>query len=97
MQNYGFMAGLKPEFRDAYIDAHNNISPELVSRYHRAGVHRILLFLLDGSLFMYMEVDNLDAAQAALAEDPLDIEWQKRVGRMKDPDFRKMEEIFRME
>ncbi len=97
MERLGFVARLKPEFREQYIEAHNNISPELVSRYHQAGVHRILLFLLGEALFMYMEVDNWEAAQAVLTKDPLDIEWQKRVGPMKDPDFREMEEIFRMD
>ena len=97
MERHGFVGRLKPEFRDAYIDAHNNISPELVSRYRRAGVHRIMLFLLDETLFMYIEVQNWKAAQAALAKDPLDIAWQKLVGPMKDPDFREMQEIFRME
>ncbi|HEV8132536.1 MAG TPA: L-rhamnose mutarotase [Acidobacteriota bacterium] len=97
MERHGFVARLKPEFREQYIEAHNNISPELVSRYRRAGVHRILLFLFDEALFMYMEVENWKAAQAALGQDPLDIEWQKLVSPMKDPDFREMHEIFRME
>lgn len=97
MQRHGFVARLRPECREPYIDAHNNISPELVARYRQLGIRNLSLFLLGDVLFMCLEAENWAAAQAALAKDPLDLAWQKLVRPMKDPDFAEMAPIFHMD
>ncbi len=97
METKAFVARLRPECRDDYIKAHNNFSPELRARYRNAGIHQIRLFLMGEQLFMCVEADNYELARAALAEDPLDQLWQKRVGTMKCPDFQPLTEIFRLD
>ncbi|MGE0130452.1 MAG: L-rhamnose mutarotase [Blastocatellales bacterium] len=97
METKAFVARLKPECKEDYIEAHNSFSSELRARYRAAGIHQIRLFLLGAELFMYVEADDYEKAQAALAEDPLDQIWQERVGPMKDPDFQPLTEIFRLD
>jgi L-rhamnose mutarotase len=92
-----FMARLKPERIEDYIEAHNGFSSELRARYRAAGIHQIRLFLLGEQLFMYVEAEDYERARAALDEDPLDQLWQGRVGPMKSPDFQPLAEIFRLD
>jgi L-rhamnose mutarotase len=97
MEIKAFLARLRPERREDYIEAHNNFSSELRARYRAAGIHQIRLFLLGEQLFMYVEADNYELARAALTEDPLDQLWQESVGPMKSPDFQPLTEIFRLD
>lgn len=97
METKAFVARLRPECIEDYIEAHNSFSFELRARYRAAGIRQIRLFLLGAELFMYVEADDYGKAQAALAEDPLDQSWQRRVGPMKNPDFQSLTEIFRLD
>jgi L-rhamnose mutarotase len=97
METKAFVARLRPERREDYIEAHNSFSPELRARYRAAGIHQIRLFLSGEQLFMYVEARDYESARAALAEDPLDQLWQGRVGPMKFPDFQPLTEIFRLD
>jgi L-rhamnose mutarotase len=97
METKVFVARLRPELKEDYIEAHNGFSSELRARYRAAGIHQIRLFLLGDQLFMYVEAENYELARAALAEDPLDRIWQERVGPMKSPDFQPLVEIFRLD
>src|SRR5262252_1143701 len=97
METKAFVARLRQECKEAYIEAHNSFSSELRARYLDAGIHQIRLFLMGEQLFMYVEADNYELARAALDEDPLDRTWQERVGPMKSPDFQPLVEIFRLD
>lgn len=97
METRVFVARLRPERKEEYIEAHNSFSPELKARYRAAGIHQIRLFLLGEQLFMYVEAENYELARAALDEDPIDQRWQERVGPMKAPDFQPLVEIFRLD
>lgn len=96
METRAFLARLKPERQRDYIKAHHNFSAELRAKYHAAGIHQLKLFLLGEQLFMYVEADDYERARAALAEEPLDQQWQQQVGPMKDPDFEALMEIFKL-
>ena len=94
METKVFVARLRPERKEEYIEAHNSFSPELRARYRAAGIHQIRLFLLGEQLFMCVEADNYELARAALDEDPIDQLWQEQVGPMKSPDFQPLTDIF---
>src|SRR5262245_33351834 len=97
METKVFVARLRPERKEEYIEAHNSFSPELRARYRAAGIHQIRLFLLGEQLVMYVDPDNYEVARAAVDEDPLDRMWQERVGPLKSPDFQPFVEIFRLD
>jgi L-rhamnose mutarotase len=94
MERKAFLTRLNPGYREQYIEAHKNFSPELKSRYLRAGVRSISIFLLDDQLFMYVEADSFEKLQATLVNDPVDLAWQQYVGPMKAPETHELLEIF---
>ena len=96
MEQKAFVARLKPECKDDYVEAHDNFSPALREKYQAAGFQQILLFLQGDQLFMYVEAHDYEKAHESLANDPLDQLWQQQVGPMKDPDFQPLTEIFRL-
>ena len=96
METKAFLARIRPEHKRDYIRAHNNFSAELRAKYQAVGIHQIKLFLLGELLFMYVEAEDYEKARAALAEEPLDQQWQEQVGPMKDPDFEALTEVFKL-
>lgn len=97
MERKAFLTRLKPEFREQYIEAHDNFSAELHARYAQAGVRNISIFLFEDKLFMYIEAEDFAKAGAVLGDDPLDKAWQEYVGPMKDSAGIELPEIFHME
>jgi L-rhamnose mutarotase len=97
VETKAFVARLRRERKEDYIEAHNSFSSELRERYRAAGINQIRLFLLGEQLFMIVEAENYESARAALDEDHLDQLWQERVGPMKSPDFQPLTEIFRLD
>ena len=67
METKVFVARLRPELKEDYIEAHNGFSSELRARYRAAGIPQIRLFLLGDQLFMYVEAENYELARATLA------------------------------
>lgn len=97
MERHVFVTSLKPERREEYIDVHKRVPPELISRYRQAGIEKLSVFVHENLMVLYVEATNLQAAQAALVNDPVDVEWQKLVTPMKDPKGpQELTEIFYM-
>jgi L-rhamnose mutarotase len=97
MERKAFLTRLKPEFREQYIEAHNNFSAALHERYVQAGVRNISIFLFEDHLFMYVEAEDFARVSAILENDSLDIAWQQHVGPMKDSLSFELMEIFHLE
>lgn len=97
MERKAFLTTLKPGCREAYVEAHDNFPAALHARYKRAGVRSITIFLIDDQLFMYVEAEDFGKVQTALADDPMDVEWQEVVGPMKSSAGLPLSEIFHME
>jgi len=96
MERKAFLTRLKPEFREQYIEAHNNFAAALHARYVDAGVRNISIFLWEDQLFMYVEAEEFARVSAVLANDPLDNAWQQHVGPMKDSESAELLEIFHL-
>ncbi|HUS06909.1 MAG TPA: L-rhamnose mutarotase [Bryobacteraceae bacterium] len=96
MQRRVYITHLRPEYRAAYLAAHQNIAAELLERYRIAGMKSCGVYLRNDVLVLVTEAEDLDKAQLTLAEDPVDQEWQRYLKPMKaDGDYEKMGEIFR--
>ena len=95
MQRRVYTTKLKPERREEYLLAHQQVNPELMRRYRQAGMRSCSVYLLEDMLVLVTEGDDLDRTAAILASDPLDREWQSFVGPMKgEGDYRAMLRIF---
>jgi L-rhamnose mutarotase len=86
MERRAFLLRLKPEYTEQYIEAHRNVWPELLERYRKAGIKRLSVFALESMLFLYLEADNFESTDAALAGDEVEIKWQQFMHPMFEPD-----------
>jgi L-rhamnose mutarotase len=90
-----YLTKLKPERRADYIEAHRNVSSDLMRRYREAGMRVCAVYLWNDYLVLLTDADDHERTAAILAADPVDREWQGFVGPMKaEGDWQEMEELF---
>ena len=60
MQRVGFTFKIKPELKDGYKKAHDEIWPELVQLIKDSKIQNYSIFFgKDGTLFAYLEIDGI--------------------------------------
>ena len=97
MERKAFLLRLKPEYTEQYIEAHRNVWPELLETYRKAGITKLSVFALDTMLFLYIEADNFESADAVLAENEVELKWQQLMRPMFEPNSeRHLIELFHM-
>ncbi len=95
MQRKVYRTRLKPECRQEYIEAHKNVSGDLMRRYREAGMRLCAVYLQGDELVLLVDAEDISKTSAILAGDPVDQVWQSYVGPMKaDGDWQEMEELF---
>ena len=58
MQRFAIVFKIRPEYKDEYKKAHDNIWPELVREIKKLGIKNYSIFYRkDGTLFSYFETD----------------------------------------
>ncbi len=103
MRRYCFCLQLKPERREAYVERHARVWPEMQAVLRDSGWHNYSLFLReDGLLIGYVESEDLAAAQAAMARTEVNARWQAEMaefftgisGRPPDEGLLLLDEVF---
>jgi L-rhamnose mutarotase len=95
MQRKVYRTRLKPERRQEYIEAHKNVSSDLMRCYRDAGMRLCAVYLLGDELVLLVDAEDIAKTSAILARDSVDHDWQSYVGPMKaDGDWQEMEELF---
>jgi L-rhamnose mutarotase len=93
-----------------YVDRHRNVWPDMQAALRDSGWHNYSLFLRDdGLLIGYVEAEDLDAAQKAMAATEVNTRWQSEMtefftrqedgtadGRPPDESFLLLSEIFHL-
>lgn len=78
MERVAFTFRIRPECVDEYRRRHTAVWPEMISALRAAGWHNYSLFLADGGLVVgYLETENFEAAQAAMAGSNVNQRWQQ--------------------
>jgi L-rhamnose mutarotase len=80
----GLHTRLKPGAEEDYDRCHAAVWPEVLEAISRVGVTRWHIFRDGLDVFHCLEVDDYDAAMAALATDPVNQRWQAHVAPMMD-------------
>lgn len=94
-----------PDLIKFYLDAHDNIWPEIVDGIRKVGITRMDIYRDGTRLVMIVEMpDNIDRQQAfaTLATLPRQAEWEDHVGRAQqcqpgatsDSKWREMTRVF---
>ncbi|MFC6157738.1 L-rhamnose mutarotase [Kribbella jiaozuonensis] len=105
MNRYCFCLQVRPDRLAEYVDRHRNVWPEMQAALRDSGWHNYSLFLRDdGLLIGYVEAEDLDAAQKAMAATEVNTRWQSEMtefftgidGRPPDESFLLLPEIFHL-
>ncbi|MFC5824540.1 L-rhamnose mutarotase [Nonomuraea insulae] len=77
MQRVCFLLKVRPERLAEYRERHRAVWPEMREALSRTGWHNYSLFLRDDGLLVgYLETDDFEAAQKAMAETEVNARWQ---------------------
>jgi L-rhamnose mutarotase len=101
-QRTGFVLHVRPERIDEYIEAHDNVWPEMLDALRSAGIRNYSIFRAGTDVFGYFEADDLDAAARYLEAQEVSARWQNAMAelleeRVSDRGPRALEPIFRLE
>jgi L-rhamnose mutarotase len=106
MARYCFLLQVRPELLAEYRERHAAVWPDMLRALHETGWRNYSLFARpDGLLVGYVEADDLDAAQRAMAMTDVNARWQAQMsrfftglgGRPPDEGFVLLEEVFNLE
>ncbi len=76
MARVAFRLRVKPGKLDEYVRIHGEVWPELLADMAAAGYRNYSIFADGHDLFGYLETDDFDASQAALANSDANRRWQ---------------------
>jgi L-rhamnose mutarotase len=106
MNRYCFLLQVRAELLDEYKSRHAAVWPDMLRALAASGWNRYSIFARsDGLLVGYVEADDLDAAQAAMAETDVNARWQAEMsrffvgldGRRPDEGLLLLEEVFNLD
>jgi L-rhamnose mutarotase len=102
----GFYLRVRAERLEEYKQRHRHVWPDMLEALRETGWRNYSLFLReDGLLFGYVELDDLDAAVAAMATKEVNARWQADMapffesleGQRPDEGFIQLEEVFHLD
>ena len=106
MSRYCFLLQVRPDRLEEYRERHRAVWPEMLRALAATGWRNYSLFLRDDGLLVgYVESDDLEAAQRAMAATDVNARWQAEMapffvglaGRPPDQGFLLLEEVFHLE
>ncbi|MCR8629841.1 L-rhamnose mutarotase [Paenibacillus radicis (ex Xue et al. 2023)] len=77
-----FVLKIDPNDAEAYQKRHEKVDPELEEQFRAVGIHSYHIFLHEGTLFVYMAVDNFEEAMKSLQDHPANVRWQAYMSDM---------------
>ena len=102
MERVCFLLRVDPEQLDEYKERHRNVWPEMRDALREAGWGNYSLFLgEDGLLVGYVETEDFEAAQRAMAATDVNDRWQSEMaaffGERADEGLVRLEEVFHLD
>lgn len=106
MRRVCFLSRVRPDRLDEYRERHRAVWPEMLEALRDAGWTNYSLFLTpDGLLVGYLEADDFEASQRAMAATEVNARWQAEMseffvdldGKRPDEGFTPLEEVFHLE
>jgi L-rhamnose mutarotase len=96
-----FLLHVRPDRLDEYRARHREVWPEMLDALRDAGWRNYSLFLDDdGLLIGYVEVDDFEAAQRAMAATEVNERWQRDMAPFfdarADETLVRLEEVFHL-
>ena len=102
MERVCFQLRVRPDRLDEYRERHRSVWPEMLAALRDAGWRNYSLFLRDdGFLVGYLETDDFEAAQRAMAATEVNDRWQRDMAPFfdarADHALVRLEEVFHLD
>jgi len=105
MPRIAFRLRIKTGKEEEYDAAHRNVWPALLAKLKEVGISKYSIFRREQDLFLFMHVDDFDAAWRALDQDPTNLKWQQEMALLFEPvpglkpgeRFAMMKEVFHLD
>ncbi len=104
MERVGFVMRLLPGQEGEYRRRHAAVWPEMLEALREAGAHDYSIFLRGEDLFGYLEVDDLERFQQAIAASEVNARLQREMAGLIDPltdpatwFHRRLDEVFHLD
>jgi L-rhamnose mutarotase len=102
MERVCFLLRVRPERLEEYRARHRAVWPEMLAALREAGWRDYSLFLRDDGLLVgYLEADDFEAAQRAMAATDVNARWQDEMapffGARADEGLERLPEIFHLD
>ena len=102
MQRVGFLLRVRPDKLEEYTARHREVWPEMLDALRETGWTNYSLFLReDGLLVGYVETEDFEAAQRAMAVTDVNDRWQSEMaaffGERADEGLVRLEEVFHLD
>ncbi len=106
MNRYCFLLQVRPDLLPEYRERHAAVWPRMLAALAESGWTNYSIFARpDGLLVGYVEADDLDAAQRAMAATEVNARWQAEMARYfvgldgaaPDEGFELLQEIFNLD
>ena len=103
MKRYCFLMHVQPDLLDEYRERHASVWPDMLRALADSGWTRYSIFARpDGLLVGYVEAEDLQKAQDAMAATAVNARWQAEMsryfgGRRPDEGFELLESVFDMD
>jgi L-rhamnose mutarotase len=101
-QRSAFVLHVRPDKIDEYVEAHENVWPEMLAALRAAGIRNYTIFRNGNEMFGYFESDDLEAAAAYMEAQEVNARWQDTMAglleeRVPDAGPAALEPIFRLD
>jgi L-rhamnose mutarotase len=101
MERVCFLLRVRPDRLEEYRERHRAVWPEMLDALRESGWGNYSLFLgADGLLVGYVETEDFEAAQRAMAATDVNDRWQKEMaeffGERADEGLVRLEEVFHL-
>lgn len=101
MERVCFCLQVRSDRLDEYRRRHREVWPEMLDALRDAGWRNYSLFLRDDGLLVgYVETEDFEAAQRAMASKEVNDRWQAEMseffGERADESFQRLEQVFHL-
>lgn len=101
MERVCFLLRVRPDKLEEYKERHRAVWPEMLDALREAGWGKYSLFLGENGLLVgYVETDDFEAAQQAIADTEVNERWQREMaeffGERADEGLVRLEEVFHL-
>ena len=106
LKRYGKLFRIRPELKEAYQKAHDEIWPEMAQAIHDSGIRNYSIYYrADGTIFSYFEAEDAEASAAYMKRQPINEKWQtamepyfaRRNPSILGPEIEDLQEVFHLD